>query len=123
RTDGTTYMLPITAANVEYAARIPPRSELINQTAMAADDEGNPFIATYRRASATTIPQYKIIYRVDAHWQAKSLNFRSTAFAFSGHGTKEIPISRPRLLVTGKERNLRCCCYSAIASEVARRRY
>lgn len=102
RTDGTTYMLPITAANVEYAARIPQRSELINQTAMAADDEGNPFIATYWRASDTTIPQYKIIYRVDDHWQVKSLNFRSTAFSLSGHGTKEIPISRPQLLVTGK---------------------
>src|SRR5690606_38170211 len=102
RTDGTTYMLPIIAENAEYAAQIPQQSELINQTAMAADDEGNPFIATYWRASDTTIPQYKIIYWVDDHWQVKSLNFRSTAFSLSGHGTKEIPISRPQLLVTGK---------------------
>ncbi|CAN5754751.1 hypothetical protein BH24BAC1_BH24BAC1_09980 [soil metagenome] len=46
---GETYALPITAANAEYAHRIPEKSELINQTSMTADAEGRPYIATYWR--------------------------------------------------------------------------
>lgn len=102
RTDDTPYILPITAANAEYAARIPQQSELINQTAMAADEDGNPFIATYWRTADTMVPQYKIIYSAKGKWHVKSLDFRKTAFSLSGHGTKEIPISRPQLLVSGK---------------------
>ncbi|NGM67201.1 BNR repeat-containing protein [Sphingobacterium sp. SGR-19] len=100
RTDGTPYSLPITAEHAEYAAWIPQQSELINQTAMTADEDGNPFIATYWRSADSQIPQYKIIYLADGKWQVKSLDFRKTAFSLSGHGTKEIPISRPQLLVT-----------------------
>jgi hypothetical protein len=42
RTNGEKYSLPITAATAEYAARIPQKSELINQTSMFADEEGKP---------------------------------------------------------------------------------
>lgn len=102
RTNGTTYRLPMTAGNAEYAALIPQQSELINQTAMAADEDGNPFIATYWRAADSKIPQYKIIHYQDGKWKVKSLDFRTSPFSLSGHGTKEIPISRPQLLVKGK---------------------
>lgn len=102
RSDGKPYTLPVTAENAEYAARIPQQSELINQTAMAADEDGNPFIATYWRSADSQVPQYKIIYLTKGKWQVKSLDFRTTAFSLSGHGTKEIPISRPQLLVSGK---------------------
>lgn len=102
RTDGTPYSLPITAENAEYAAWIPQQSELINQTSMTADEDGNPFIATYWRSADSQIPQYKIIYLANDKWQVKSLDFRKTTFSLSGHGTKEIPISRPQLLVTGE---------------------
>lgn len=105
-TKGKPYTLPITADNAEYAARIPQGSELINQTAMAADEDGNPFIATYWRETGTTIPQYKIIYYAKNKWEIKSLDFRKTAFSLSGHGTKEIPISRPQLLVKGKGKHV-----------------
>ncbi|PRD56511.1 BNR-4 repeat-containing protein [Sphingobacterium gobiense] len=102
KTDGTTYGLPIRADNAEYAARIPKQSELINQTAMATDEDGNPFIATYWRATDSKVPQYKIIYYRDGRWAVKSLDFRTSPFSLSGHGTKEIPISRPQLLVKGR---------------------
>lgn len=102
RSDGTSYSLPITAGNAEYAAKISQQSELINQTAMAADEDGNPFIATYWRSEDSQVPQYKVIYLAKGKWRVKSLDFRTKAFSLSGHGTKEIPISRPQLLVTGK---------------------
>ncbi|MFD2595420.1 BNR repeat-containing protein [Sphingobacterium griseoflavum] len=102
KTGGARYVLPITAASAEYALRIPEKSELINQTGMSADEEGNPFIASYWRAADSEIPQYKIIYYTGDTWKVKSLDFRSAAFFLSGHGTKDIPISRPQLLVKGK---------------------
>lgn len=108
-TGGTMYALPITAQSAEYAVRIPEKSELINQTGMSADEDGNPFIATYWRNSGTDIPQYKIIYFANGQWNTRSLDFRSSAFSLSGHGTKEIPISRPQLLVKGKGAGASVC--------------
>ncbi len=101
-TYGSKYRIPITAFSAEYAFRIPEKSELINQTAMSADEDGNPFIATYWRNADTDIPQYKLIYYGAQKWNCRSFDFRKTAFSLSGHGTKEIPISRPQLLVKGK---------------------
>jgi hypothetical protein len=50
KSSGEKYSLPITAASAEYAVRIPQRSELINQTSMATDALGHPYIASYWRA-------------------------------------------------------------------------
>lgn len=100
-TDGILYDLPIRANNAEYAVRIPEGSELINQTAMSADEDGNPFIASYWRSVDTDIPQYKLIFYRKGLWEVKSLDFRKTRFSLSGHGTKEIPISRPQILIKG----------------------
>jgi hypothetical protein len=96
---GKPYALPVTAASAEYAARIPQNSELINQTAMAADVHGNPFIATYWREPGSSVPQYRVLYHTGAAWQRLDLGFRKTPFSLSGQGTKAIPISRPQLLV------------------------
>lgn len=109
RTSGERYALPITASTAEYALRIPEKSELINQTGMSADEAGNPFIASYWRAADSKIPQYKIMYYVDGQWKLKSLDFRTVPFSLSGHGTKEIPISRPQLLVKGKGSKASIC--------------
>ena len=105
-TNDTVYSLPITADNAEYAALIPQQSELINQTAMTADEDGNPFIASYWRAADSEIPQYKIIYYLEGKWNVRSLDFRKSPFSLSGHGTKEIPISRPQLLLKGKGKEI-----------------
>jgi hypothetical protein len=99
KSDSTAYKLPVTAATAEYAARIPQGSELINQTSMSADPEGNPFIATYFAPSGSDIPQYHLISRDSTGWKVRQLTQRTTPFSLSGGGTKKIPISRPQVLV------------------------
>ncbi|QOY95028.1 BNR repeat-containing protein [Massilia sp. UMI-21] len=99
RSNGARYALPITAGSAEVAARIPARSELINQTAMAADRDGNPVIASYWRDPGGAVPQYRVVVHDGQAWRAQDLAFRRTPFSLSGLGTKAIPISRPQILV------------------------
>jgi hypothetical protein len=105
KSNGEKYKLPITAASAEYAATIPQKSELINQTSMAADDKGNPVIATYWRDANTTVPQYHLIYLVGNNWKILSLPFHKKAFSLSGMGSKLVPFSRPQLMVRGSGDN------------------
>ena len=105
KTTGEKYVLPITASTAEYAIKIPQNSELINQTSMCADEDGQPFIATYWREANTTVPQYHIVYHTGRKWEPIELNFRKTAFTLSGVGSKRIPIARPQVMVKGKGRN------------------
>jgi hypothetical protein len=102
KSTGEIYSLPINAGSAEYALRIPQRSELINQTSMTTDDQGNPFIATYWRDADSEIPQYRIIYNLNGKWKTNNTGFRTNAFSLSGGGTKSIPIARPQILVKGK---------------------
>ena len=99
KSTGEMYSLPITAATAEQAWAIPQNSELINQTSMGADAEGNPFIATYWREAGSEIPQYHLVYHNGKAWEALQLDFRKTPFSLSGVGTKRIPIARPQVLV------------------------
>jgi len=92
------FSLPINAATAEYVCRIPQKSELINQTSMCADEDGNPFIASYWKDKGESIPQYHIIYKTNKEWTIQNTGFRKTAFSLSGAGTKRIPISRPQLI-------------------------
>ncbi len=89
------YTLPINANNAEYVAKIPQQSELINQTNMCVDANGNPIIATYWKSKTDSVPQYKIFYFNKNNWQVKNVGTRQTNFSLSGMGTKRIPISRP----------------------------
>ncbi len=102
RSNGELYQLPITATNAEYACRIPQRRELINQTSMTSDGDGHPYIATYWRDSASSVPQYHVVYHDGKHWNTKDLAFRRSAFSLSGGGTKSIPISRPQIVAWKK---------------------
>lgn len=102
RSDGSSYVLPITAANAEYACRIPQRSELINQTSMGADAEGHPYIASYWRDSTSTIPQYRLVRHDGRNWHQQQVGERQTPFTLAGGGTKRIPIARPRVAIDGK---------------------
>jgi len=99
KSNGEKYQLPITAANAEYALRIPQKSELINQTSMFADAQGNPYIANYWCDEGSTVPQYHLVYLLNKQWQVQNLGFRKTPFSLSGQGTKRIPISRPQIVV------------------------
>lgn len=98
RTDGTPYQLPITLENAEYAWRIPENSELINQTSMSADAQGNPYIATYWRDADSDVPQYRLVWHNEKGWQSSQVTQRTTPFSLKGGGTKMIPIARPRMV-------------------------
>ena len=102
---GKKYVLPVTAESAEYALRIPQKSELINQTSMSCDKQGNPFIVSYWKDSLSLFPQYHLLYNTGGSWRYKTLDFRKTGFSLSGMGTKKIPISRPQVLVKGQGRS------------------
>lgn len=102
---GEKYNLPITAASAEYAMHIPQKSELINQTSMTTDERGNPFIATYWREQDSQVPIYHVVYHDGRKWQTSPLNIRHTPFSLSGMGSKRIPIARPQILVSGRDKN------------------
>ena len=103
KTTGEIYDLPIRLDNAEYACRIPQNSELINQTSMSADAEGNPFIATYWRDQDSDIPQYRLVWFDGKQWKSQQVSNRTTPFSLKGGGTKMIPISRPRMVVDKNE--------------------
>lgn len=99
---GEPYSLPITAKNAEYIVRIPQKSELINQTSIAADDNSNPYIASYWRDENDSVPQYKLVYKDNGEWKVKTVSNRHMKFSLSGGGTKMIPMSRPQVAVRNK---------------------
>lgn len=97
--DGTPLTLPVTAATAEYALRIPQKSELINQTSMSADSEGNPYIATYWRDADSDTPQYRMVWHDGGGWHQRTVGQRTEPFSLAGGGTKMIPIARPRMVI------------------------
>ncbi|TMI63510.1 MAG: neuraminidase [Bacteroidetes bacterium] len=107
RSTSEKYSLPITAATAEYVWKIPQKTELINQTSMCTDANGNPYIASYWREEDSAIPQYHILFNNNNKWNMQSLDFRKTPFSLSGGGTKRIPISRPHVIVWNE--NKRTC--------------
>ncbi|MGO4382289.1 BNR repeat-containing protein [Pseudoduganella sp. RAF19] len=106
RSDGKPYVLPITAASAEYAARVPQKHELINQTSMSADAQGRPYIATYWREEGSKVPQYRIVYLGDSGWVSAPVGARTTPFTLGGGGTKKIPIARPQILIGSEGQQL-----------------
>lgn len=100
RSDGSRYNLPITADNAETIRPIPQGSELINQTTMTVNSEGEPVIASYWRPAEGEAPQYHILWRDGVRWNTRQVTHRGSSFSLSGGGTKRIPISRP-LIVAG----------------------
>ena len=102
KSNGEPYDLPIKASTAEIAWEIPQNSELINQTSMTADADGNPYIATYWRDADSEVPQYRLVWHDGSGWHAEQVGERKSPFTLSGGGTKMIPISRPRLVSDGK---------------------
>lgn len=96
---GRKYTLPIRLDNAEYACRIPQNSELINQTSMSTDAEGNPYIVTYWRDKGSKVPQYRLVWNDGKAWHHSRITDRKLPFSLAGGGTKMIPISRPRIVV------------------------
>lgn len=101
------YTLPITAATSEYAAEIPQNSELINQTSIYGDGEGNPYICNYWTPEGSDVPQFHLVYHDGNQWQTVQVSDRTTPFSLSGGGTRRIPISRPQVMVDDDKGNTR----------------
>lgn len=101
---GQPYTLPINASTCEYAMRIPQKHELINQTSIAADAKGRPYICTYFRSDGSNVPQFQLIYNDGEKWLHQQVGRRTQAFSLSGGGTKRIPISRPQIAVSQGEK-------------------
>lgn len=102
KSTGEKYRLPITVKNAEYVWYIPQNSELINQTGMSADDNGNPYIATYWRDRDSSVPQYRLVWLDRKEWKMQQVSHREMPFSLSGGGTKKIPISRPQIVMKNK---------------------
>lgn len=98
KSTGEAYVLPITAATAEIAAKIPQKHELMNQTSMCADDQGRPIIATYFREGDSPVPQYVVVFHDGKAWRRSQVSQRTQPFSLSGGGTKRVPISRPQVV-------------------------
>ncbi len=107
RSDGTPYALPITVSSAECACRIPQKSDLMNQTSMAADALGRPYIVNYWRAENSNVPQYHLVYHDGAQWKVSQISKRTTPFSLAGGGTLAVPISRPQIAIDRKGKKAR----------------
>ncbi|WP_323816288.1 BNR repeat-containing protein [Cellvibrio sp. NN19] len=97
---GQGYQIPINATNAKLAKRIPTRHKLMNPPVVAADDQSNPFIASYWANSPSDIPRYHVIYSTNrATWSEVNAPEPAGNFELGGMGTKNPPISRAVLLV------------------------
>jgi len=102
KSTGEFYELPITSGNAEYIWPIPQGSELINQTSMTVDCDDRPVVATYWRAPDSNVVQYRLVYHDGRRWRTAQVGERKSPFSLSGAGTKYLPISRPKVLVGGR---------------------
>ena len=96
---GKSLVLPITDATGEVAVPLPEKSDLINQTTLAADDAGHPYIATYYKTATDPVAQIMIVYNDGGGWKTSQVGTRRTALNLGGGGTRKIAISRPLVIV------------------------
>lgn len=109
RSDETAYELPINIKNAEVVYPIPQNSNLINQTAMTADEDGNAYIATYFKEHPDSCTQFFIIYQHNDEWNITQTTNRTLDFQLGGVGSRSIPISRPQL-IAGNVQNEKTLC-------------
>lgn len=98
-TSGRILKLPIVESTADYAVRIPQNSELANQTSMAVDYHGRPYIANFWRDDPKSVPQYRVVYHDGNDWNVAQVGQRTLDFHRQGGGTKRPPISRPVILL------------------------
>lgn len=107
RSTGEKYSLPITARSAEYAWRIPQNSSLINQTSITTDGDGNPYIASYWNEKGDDATQFHVVYKENGEWKKEKTDFRTSSFDLGGGGTKNIPVSRPEIVINPEENSKR----------------
>lgn len=104
---GEQYQVPITVSTAEIARKIMQERELMNQTSMSATDDDLPVIATYWREKNSAVPQIFIVWNEHSQWKHEQVSQRTQPFTLKGGGTKNIPISRPQVIVKGKQNTLK----------------
>lgn len=98
-----TMSLPITKTSVAYIYLVPVRSNLINQSGMAVDQQGHAHIVFYSN-DANGVPQYQHIFYDGKHWQHQYLSKRTRAFQLAGSGTLRLPMTRSAIIIDHKNR-------------------
>jgi len=96
---GVLYKLPIKAESAEIICPIPQGSNLINQTSMVVDSAGNPYIATYYKLAEDSCTQFRVIFCERGNWRSVVATHRTLDFELGGVGSRNIPVSRPQLLI------------------------
>ncbi|WP_159518146.1 BNR repeat-containing protein [Sunxiuqinia indica] len=99
KSTGEKYELPIRKATAEVVKKIPQGSNLINQTSMTADEDSNPYIATYYKEAGDSCTQFHVIYLHEGQWKSSTATSRTLDFELGGVGSRSIPISRPQLVI------------------------
>jgi len=99
---GAPLALPLTAANSDYALRIPTGRSLMNPPAIAADGDGRPCLADYWCPDGSLIPQYHLVRHDGSRWRVSQITRRTTPFVLAGSSTKHPPLSRS-VLVTRRD--------------------
>ncbi len=106
KSSGQEYQLPIREATAEVVWKIPQKSELMNQTAIAGGENGICATATYWRDSDSEIPNYRIVWFDGKSWHAEVPYQRKTPFTLSGTGSKRVPISRPQIMLRQQKQGI-----------------
>lgn len=99
---GAALALPLTAANADYALRLPTGRSLMNPPAVAVDGDGRPCLANYWCPDGSAVPQYHLVRHDGTQWQVSQITRRTTPFVLSGTATKRPPLSRS-VLVTRRD--------------------
>lgn len=102
RSDGRQYKLPITRYHAEVAAAIGQERDLMNQTSIASDAQGNAVLATYYTEPRDSIPAIHAICHTGTGWRSDLVCHTTQPFHLAGGGTKMIPFSRPKVVVRGQ---------------------
>jgi hypothetical protein len=92
--EGRALALPITAANAEYAVRVPQKSQLMNPPAVTADELGRPYLTSYWSPEGSRIPQFHLVRHDGRGWRVIPVGRRTTVFSLQGTGTRRPPLSR-----------------------------
>ncbi|HYP15935.1 MAG TPA: glycoside hydrolase family 88 protein, partial [Opitutus sp.] len=95
---GAPLKLPLTAANADYAARIPAGSNLMNPPSIAADHEGRPVIANYWSPAPDAAPRFHLVRFDGSAWQTIPGPAAAAPFKLAGTATKRPPLSRAVVL-------------------------
>ncbi|HEY0864568.1 MAG TPA: glycosyl hydrolase 115 family protein [Lacunisphaera sp.] len=103
---GARLALPLTAANAEYALKIPPDSRLMNPPSLTTDAAGRPCIASYWAAAGSDVPQFHVVRHDGQAWTVTQVTSRTTPFELRGGGTKRPPISRAAIVAGEKSFHL-----------------